>query len=434
MTKKLVYSVAALSMRVLTSASVFWTIVTHLRTLSEADCILLFPCGGFGHVLSAPDWLRRLEPSARTLTIFGRWPGRQNAMAAELWGSERFLWTWSAIWLPRLGVVADSDWCDTLFLFAEEQLKRLWPKKRYIHGVWGLVRATPRPSWVEQGSKYARTYESRLGALRLERPAPALHLGERRIQTVERALTRTVGNGYRRRCNLYLRNKTGDVTNMLRCSQPLTVYLPLIRYLIEQEYLVMITGDVGIKGTVLEGAPGVVDWRRAGISKDLFHVFCGTETDLHVGNLSGGSAYTYVADIQTILIDAMAFGDSYPKATIQYKRLLRSDGSLVPLATLFKDYALDFECRGCRIVDSSPLEMLEVVRDVVENGLGRIPYGVRAESLGLYAPILKSADARLSPVWVRGFPEISSEMSVGDASFSHWSPAAPVGQAYKLSI
>jgi hypothetical protein len=418
MIKTLVRSGAALLMRILTGASLFWTIVSNLRTIRSADCILLLPCGGFGHVLSAPDWLRRLDPSARALTIFGRWPGRQNAIAAELWGRERFVWTWSAIRLPWLGVVADSEWCETLFRFAETQLKRLWPKKRYFSGVWGLVRATPRPSWVERGSKYARTYESRLYALRLDRPAPALHLGERRIETVERALTKNVGKGYRRRCNLYLRNKTGDVTNMLRCSQPLTAYLPLIRYLIEQAYLVMITGDVEIRGTVLDGAPGVVDWRRAGISKDLFHVFCGTETDLHIGNLSGGSAYTYVADIQTILIDAMAFGDAYPKATIQYKRLLRPDGSLVPLAALFKDYSLDFECRGCRIVDASALEMLEVVKDVVENGRGQMPYGVRAESLGLYAPILKSADARLSPVWVRGFPEIGSELTVGDGSFS----------------
>jgi hypothetical protein len=419
MTKKLVYSVATFLMRILTGASLFWTIVTNLRTVAKADYIMLFPCGGFGHVLSAPDWLRRLDPAARTLTIFGRWPGRQNAVAAELWGRERFLWTWSAIWLPRLGVIADSRWCDTLFYLAQRQLKRLWPKKRYFHAVASLVKATPRPSWIEPGSKYDSHYESRLGALRLDRPAPALHLGERRTKTVESALTRSVGNGHRRRCNLYLRSKAGDVTNALRCSQPLNAYLPLIRYLVDLEYLVMITGDVEIKGTILEGASNVVDWRRAGVSKDLFHVFCGTETDLHIGNLSGGSAYTYVSDIQSVMIDAMAIGDAYPKATVQYKRLLRPDGSLIPLSTMFKDYSLDFECLGCQVVDTSPLEMLEVVKDVVENGLGQIPYGVRPESLGFCAPILKSADARLSPVWVRGFAQAGdSAQSTGDKLFS----------------
>jgi hypothetical protein len=405
MIKKYIYAFARLLVRPATCAALFFTLVLNLRLIRNADYILFFPYGGFGHTLSGPDWLRRLAPNGRNLTIFGRWPGRHNAMIAELWGSERFLWVWSAIWLPRLGVVADTEWSERLFLFAEKQLRRIWPQKQYLQAVSSLVAATPRPAWEEPGSIDDTRYESRLGALRLARPAPALHLGAGRLRTVEAALTRTVGRGYRRRCNLYLRKRPGDMTNIVRCSQSVAAFVPLIRYLENAGFLVMITGDVDIRNTAVENEPLVVDWRRVGVHRDLFHIYCGTETDLHIGNLSGGSAYTYVADIQTILIDAMTIGDAYPKATIQYKRLADSSGWLIPLPTLFKQYSYDFECRGCGIIDASPTEILEVVKDVVENGLGIIPYGIVPESIGLNAPIMKSADARLSPVWVKGFSD-----------------------------
>jgi hypothetical protein len=405
MGKKVILLIASVLMRILTCASFVLTIVLNIRRVSRADCILLWPQGGFGHTLSSPDWLRHIAPNSRNLIIFGRWPKRHNALIAELWGHDRFLWVWSAIWLPRVGVVADFRWSEALFEFAERQLKRVWPKKRVLNS-WTLFWATPRPSWVEPGSKYDFNRECRLYALRAERPAPALHLGENRIRVVEGALRNVVGTGYERRCNLYLRRRLGDVSNLARCAQPVAAYEPLVRYLVSRKFLVMITGDVDIAGTALADEPLVVDWRRLGISKNLFHVYGGTETDLHIGNLSGGTAFTYVADIQTVLIDALAFGDAYPKTTIQYKRLRNADGSLVPLRTLFDKHALDFECRGCEVVEASPLEMMEVVKDVVENGLGTVPYGIRPESLGLYAPILKSADARLSPVWVRGFVHV----------------------------
>jgi hypothetical protein len=402
MPKTAVRSVARLLMRVLTSALLLLTLIVNFRRIANAEVILLCPHGGFGHTLSVPECLRSISPHSRNLVIFGRWSQRHNPLIAELWGRDRFLWVWSAIWLPRLGVVADFVWCETLFDYVETQLKRVFPKKRILN-LWMLMWATPRPPWVEPGSKYDVNRECRLYALRARFPAPALHLGANRIRVVEGALRNVVGTGYRRRCNLYLRSRQGDISLEARCAQPIAAYEPLIRYLLDQEFLILVTGDVEIGAATFAAEPLVVDWRRLGISKHLFNVFAGTETDLHIGNLSGGSAYTFVTDIQTVLIDALSFGDAYPKATIQYKRLLRADGSLVPMATLFDKYALDYECRDCRFVEATAQEMLDVVKDVVENGLGIVPYGIRPETLGLYAPILKSADARLSPVWVSGF-------------------------------
>jgi hypothetical protein len=402
MAKSAIGSMAGLLMRAVTSVLLVLTVIANMRWIAKADVILIYPHGGFGHTLSAPEWLRSLSPQTRNLVLFGRWPQRHNPLIAELWGCDRFLWAWSAIWLPGVGVVADSRWSETLFNFAERQLRRVFPKKRVLN-TWMLMWATPRPPFVEPGSRYDVGRECRLYALRARYPGPALHLGANRIRAVEVALRNMVGTGYKRRCNLYLRSRPGDVSIQARCAQPIEAYEPLIRYLVDQQFLVMITGELQISGTAMADESLVVDWRRLGISQHLFHVYAGTETDLHVGNLSGGSAYTYVADIPTVLINALAFADAYPKATIQYKRLLRPDGSPVPMATLFDKYALDFECRGCEVVEATPLEMLDVVRDVVENGRGIAPYGIRPEDLGLYAPILKAADARLSPVWVRGF-------------------------------
>jgi hypothetical protein len=403
LTKQAVRAIAFLVMRTVTCAAMLSTLVMNARRIGRADWVLLVPHTGFGHTLSAPDWLRRLNPRGPNLAIVGRWPERHNAIIAELWGRERFIWMWSAIWLPGIGLVADPNWCEQLFRMAEWLLRQIWPDKKYLQTEASLMSATPRTPWAAAESKLDKVYELRHYALRLRSPAPALHLGLNRIRSVERALSNLVGRDCDRRCNLYLRHRAGDITNTARCSQPVAAYLPMIRYLLERRYLIMVTGDIQIAGTPLDGEHRIVDWRRLGISRDLFQVYAGTETDLHIGNLSGGSAYTYVSEIQTVLVDALSFGDAYPKATIQYKRLLDTEGSLVPLPTLFDRYTLDFECRGCRVVDATAEEMLEVVRDVVENGLGIAPYGISPESLGIHAPILKAADARLSPVWVRGF-------------------------------
>jgi hypothetical protein len=424
MSKSAVRSVADFLMRAATSVLLVVTVIANIRRISKADVILLYPHGGFGHTLSGPEWLRSLSPHTRNLVLFGRWPLRHNPLIGELWGRDRFLWVWSAIWLPRIGVVADARWSETLFNFAERQLRCLFPKKRILN-TWLLMWATPRPPFVEPGSRYDVNRECRLYALRAGNPGPALHLGGARLRAVDGALRNVVGTGYKRRCNLYLRSRPGDFSVQARCAQPIEAYEPLIRYLIDRHFLVMITGEVDIGGTKIAEEPLVIDWRRLGISQHLFHVYAGTETDLHIGNLSGGSTYTYVADIQTVLINALAFADAYPKATIQYKRLLRPDGSQVPLPVLFDKYALDFECRGCRVVDATALEMLEVVKDVVESGLGVVPYGIRPDDLGLYAPLLKAADARLSPVWVRGFAEFAGAPAGGRFGLAATKSLAP---------
>src|SRR6202012_6162956 len=106
---------------------------------------------------------------------------------------------------------------------------------------------------------------------------------------------------------------------------------------------------------------GLVDWRSAGIDRDIFMLFAGLEVDAHIGNLSGGSAFLYVTDIPGLMLNAWAMGDALPRTTVHYKDLRDRDGTLGPLSRLFTEFFYDLECKGYRRVDAAPAELAEAV-------------------------------------------------------------------------
>jgi len=45
--------------------------------------------------------------------------------------------------------------------------------------------------------------------------------------------------------------------------------------------------------------------------------------------LSGGSAYTHIADIPSLIVDGFLFGEAFPFSTVHFKRLRAADGTMV---------------------------------------------------------------------------------------------------------
>ena len=409
--RKIIFGTAMLLARVIAVASFVMAIAVNLRAIRRARAILLMPDGGFGHTISAPDWLRRLHSGTGNLTFFGTSYDRQrhNRLIPELWAADGFFWVRQGVVLPRLGAVYDSAWSSRLFHGLQRFLAWYVPYTPCHFSVEGLFAATPAPAWLSADSPFNERYESRYYPLMWARPAPALHVGAPLRRQVALNLKDRFGSGLSRRCTLYIRHRAfadlSETSSVNRLSPELDAHMPAIRVLNRAGYQVLLTGDaLAPADTIAALAGGLVDWRAAGVDREAFSLFAGTEVDIHIGSLSGGSAFLFATDIPGLMLNAFAPGDALPRTTLFYKWVYRPDGILVPLGDLLGGMFYDHQLHGCRLANNTPEEMVEAVEDFIVH-LGERPYGVDPAEIGIKADWIHGADARLSPVWVRRFGE-----------------------------
>jgi hypothetical protein len=102
------------------------------------------------------------------------------------------------------------------------------------------------------------------------------------------------------------------------------------------------------------------------------------------------------------MLNAFAPGDALPRTTVSYKWLYHPDGTLAELDVLLGGLFYDHQLHGHKLVDNSAEEMAEIVGDFLLHRSDS-PYGVDPKELGIYAPWIKAANARISPCWLRNF-------------------------------
>ncbi len=409
MVKLILRQMLLVAVRLLTLLWMLATIAVHLRTIRRARAILLYPDYGFGHTISGPDWLRRLHPGEANLTFFGTSydKGRHNRLIRELWGAKSFIWIRTGIVLPRFGAIYDPAWSESLFRALRQFLAWCVPNALCYFWVDDLLAATSRPAWLSADSPFNERYESRYYPLMRARPAPALHVGKTIQHRVRQALTNRFGSDFSRRCAFYVRYRgfpNGEDTSSLnRLSPELGAYLPAIQVLNRAGYQVLLTGDTLAPADMVTAmAGGLVDWRAAGVDEDSFKLFAGTEVDLHVGSLSGGSSYLFVTDIPGLMLNAFAPGDALPRTTVSYKWLFEDDGIIVPLEDLLGGRFYNHQLHGCHMIDNSPQEMADTVEDFIKHANVRT-YGVDPVDIGIEAPWIRAANGRISPIWLRNY-------------------------------
>lgn len=394
---------------VLASICMLAAVVANLRTIRRARAILLYPDYGFGHTISGPDWLRRLHPGEANLTFFGTsYDGsRHNPLIGDLWGAKSFIWVRIGIVLPRFGAIYAPQWSERLFKGLHRFLAWYVPNTPCYFWIDDLVAATPRPDWLPASSPFNDRYESRYYPLMQARPAPALHVNEAIQTRVERALKTRFGSDFPHRCNFYVRHRgiarDEDTSSLNRISAELAEHLQAIRVLNHAGYQVLLTGDALAPAAMIAAmSGGLVDCRAAGIDPDSFRLFTGTEVDLHIGSLAGGSAYLLVTDMPGLMLNAFAPGDAMPRTTVSYKWLYQADGQLVGLDHLLGGMFYDHQLHGCSLVENTAEEMAEIVEDFLVNG-DDAPYGTDPMQLGINAPWIRAANARISPAWLRNY-------------------------------
>ncbi len=412
-------AIALIIARTVALLSIITVIGANFWKIRKARAILLVSDGGFGHTIMAPDWLRRLHPGPGNLIVFAAIPGdnRHNFQIPKLWKPDWFIWTRKGILLPLVGSVHDPVWLDKLYRVIWKFLRWYRPNIPCYSSVDDLVAATPRPVWLPEDSPFNIRYEKAYYPLLEARPAPALHVSENVRLRVAAGLANHFGSDFPKRCSFYVRAlatpQFSDTSSVNRLSAPLKTYVPAINILNKAGYLVLLTGDIPAQMSINAEIPGgIVDWRSAGVDREAFGLFAGTEVDLHIGSLSGGSAFTFVTEIPSLMLNAFAPGDGLPRSTVYYKWLIKDDGSMPTLEQLLGGMFYDHQLHGCRLVDNNPEEMAEVVDDFIRNYSNQPgPYGIDPIDLGIDAPWLRAANARLSPLWLERYRQLSGSIA-----------------------
>jgi hypothetical protein len=404
--RRMAWLTAIAAARLIAVASLTTAVLANIGRMRRARVILLYPGGGFGHTIIAPDWLRRLHPEGPNLTFFATYPRGLNRRIADIWGHDAVAWVRTGFRVPGQQAVTDVAWSYRLFGILDWMIRFLAPRKTCYYTLDALVQATPRAPGTVPGSLFESRYEGRYYALMRERPAPALHLGTATRTVVESRLRERFGNAFPRRCAFYIRYpaELNDPTSASRRSPAVDAFLPSFRVLNAAGYQVLVTGDAVIPPEMIRlFQGGLVDWSSTGLDKDVFMLFAGLEVEAHIGNLSGGSAFLYISDIPGLMLNAWAIGDALPRTTVHYKRVCDLDGNLVPPKRLFTELFFDFEAPGYIVEDATPEDMATEVQDFIEHCRDHQPYGIDPAEIGIDAPWFQAANARLSPTWLKSF-------------------------------
>ena len=422
-----IFSRLKILVRMLASfATKLWTfcvscsvLMTNYRILKNASQILLVYEGGFGHSIIAPDLLRRRYPEGNLVVLFAYNPDRHNRLIDQVWESRlHFIWIPVAIKLPLLSLMFSVEWAQRLFLFLTSLVSVL-AKKPEILSYAQLHDEAPHPPWVKKNSLYWHRYESRYHFQIITTNLPSIKFPKKFSSPIRTALSLHSSFKFKKLCNLYLRMKSNapnlsyDQSSTRRQSANIEAYEPAIKFLNEIGFQVLLTGDTLVPDEMKSKyGDGLLDWVVLGVDREAYMIFSGTEVDMHIGSLSGGSAYVYATDIPTLVVDGFTFAEGLPYSTMHYKRLRNPDGRPVMPKELFSSFAFDFECTGYELIDSTPSEIKEAVKDFVENHESQRPYGIEAKDAGIVenSEWLKTANARISPVWLSSFETFDIEL------------------------
>jgi len=192
-------------------------------------------------------------------------------------------------------------------------------------------------------------------------------------------------------------------------------YLPAFRYLNECGYRVLLTGDSVLSSDARkEFGNGLIDWTMLDVDRELYMLFAGTEADIHIGQVSGGSTIAHVNGIPTLLLNAFPFGHCLYKTTVFYKHLADENGNPVPAETMLSRFYLDYQVRDFTLISNSAEQIESAVRDFIDNLGDEQPYGNLDESSGLSSSSLRTGNSRISPAWIDSFHQrtIPSNLSI----------------------
>jgi putative glycosyltransferase (TIGR04372 family) len=171
----------------------------------------------------------------------------------------------------------------------------------------------------------------------------------------------------------------------IRDAGPAESYAPAVRWLTENGFNVVLWGD---DSAPLEGLDGVFTLERAELPRDELNLFVFAEAALFVGQQSGAPVLANACGVRCLLTDALPhrYGTFRREDLVLFKRLRDRDGRVLSLVEIYRDHpdlaqGYNFDAKGVEIVENSPEEILEAVREAAALARGELELSVEDERL-----------------------------------------------------
>ena len=171
----------------------------------------------------------------------------------------------------------------------------------------------------------------------------------------------------------------------IRDAGPPESYAPAVRWLTENGFHVVLWGDDSAELTAIDG---VHTLERARLPRDELNLFVFAEAALFVGQQSGAPVLANACGVPCILVDALPhrYGTFRRDDVVLFKRLRDRDGRVLSLAEIYRDHpdlaqGYKYEAKGVEIVENTPEEILEAVREAAALARGELELSPEDERL-----------------------------------------------------
>ncbi|MBF0465650.1 MAG: TIGR04372 family glycosyltransferase [Nitrospirae bacterium] len=173
-------------------------------------------------------------------------------------------------------------------------------------------------------------------------------------------------------CCIYLRAKgqaTNDNTSTLRIGAELESFVPAITYLVKEDFVVLVTGDMSIsKEYEACFNKKIISAEFLDVCPQLFSLFSHSESDIWIGNLGGGSWMPVLREIPMLVVDMYPYGSGLKDAWILLKPVYDETGNLVHYSRMFNDFLFDYNLKdNWRVLHNSPETLLVSIKEMLDS-------------------------------------------------------------------
>ena len=260
--------------------------------------------------------------------------------------------------------------------------------------------------------------------LRANVDAPPMQLPDKLQLPVHAALEKARGGRKVQLCGLHTRyGGASDKTH--RDGSPLEFYIPAICESISRGYQVLVQGDRSFHPRFMETFDGMlVDAASLEVDESVFQLFCGTETDIFLGDWPVAPQLAATNGIPALIVNAWPIGWGLNGTTVYYRGIRGRDGqrwsyertlkqgALVNCNTATHSFPELYDHNEALIEELNKIEQIPLEEDeilsAVRHFLGDLNsfaptspvYNALVDMLPCWTAFRVARDCRLSPAWI----------------------------------
>lgn len=368
---------------------------------------------GYGHHIVDPDFLRRVYPANSCMFIFFYSPFKHNKYLISFFPD-------IVIAHVRVGIdikMFNKKWVLHLnkphsmliYNILYRKIKnKITQQEFYSQEEFLTQYDTPRYSLDKiSGLSIEKEY---FKAVLNDRPAEPL---------ISRSLTHRVlcklqkRFSVNRECLLknavcvYLRYKGSDPnfpSEFLRSSSNMQDYLPAFKYLTDNSFYIILTGDYDYHfiQSIMDKY-NIACAESVGVDRSFFSLFGPLNCTYFIGNAGGGTFTQLTRSLRpkTLLLNVVPFGWALPNATVVYKHIKDSNGVFLTPEKVIQEHEYKYEVEGYDVVNNDADTIYNSVKEWIEfhKNDGRFPIKEHPSFIKQSSKIVLY-QSRVSPAWL----------------------------------